>query len=208
MESRRLGEEKGLASLHSGSRDLNPVHLTSTCVRRPLHPLPRLLLRRWQVTFSARLFQKQVDQHGKLFRVPAHAHLLVTRWPWGSCQGWVPASLPAAGSSGHGAEVWSGACVCICKWDRQCWPRPCSLSWPGSQDVTAEVPGHRPRPRTQAAALRPSLLPDPQSGSSKECELSRQPGRGDSPALSLLGGGPWPCGPSGQSLLLGIQSEE
>lgn len=38
MESRRLGEAKGLASLHSGSRDLNSVHLTSKCVPRPIQP--------------------------------------------------------------------------------------------------------------------------------------------------------------------------
>lgn len=118
------------------------------------------------MTFSARLFQKQVDQHGKLFRVPAHAHLPsdpvalggVPGVGLGTCQ---PASPGAA--QGMGLKPGMGPAFAFANETNNSGPARASLSWPCSQDVTAEVPGHSPVPSTQAASLLPSLFPDPQS---------------------------------------------
>lgn len=108
------------------------------------------------MTFDAQLFQKQVDQHGKLFRVPARAHLPSDPVALGgsarSGAGHLPACQPGAA---QGMELKLGAEPTFAFVNEADSPGPAyaNLSWPGSQDVTAEVPGHSPVPSAQAASL-------------------------------------------------------
>lgn len=99
---------------------------------------------------------------------------LVTLWPWGGSArggaGYLPACQPRA-APGMELKPGAGPAFAFANETDSAGPGHASLSWPGSQDVTAEVPGHSPVPRTQAASLLPSLFPDPQSRLPKECEL-------------------------------------